>query len=903
MTQLIPNGSFESYIAQDDFPSWTVFKSTENDTGTNYTQSSTTGVTEGLYSCFGYMGFADVYSGTQVSYIHQTIDLTGIVSIKFDCETSTITSGQGKVSVYIDTVEEWTTTTSDTIYTNVEIDTTGYSGTHNVRLYHSCWGAVLKYASAYWDNIRTVAYLAGQTNTSNASVQVTVINTKTSNARLVLPDIANENYSNARISVPSLGTNTSDAMIALTHQNTNNSNAKLILERQGINTGNSRILLTRGASDWLFQTQHSVDSDTLFLAHCEDDTSTPAVTDSSGNTTNMVIQNANTDAVSVPGKFNLGFETTSNQIYEAGTNAFLDGIISAFNSKITIEFWAKNNSTDWSVFGNQRLITFQHKSLDNSLLIRYNSTQANFDLDTNWNGIFKSISIPAVEVTDVVDTDTWHHYSIVIDHGSGLMRLLIDGSQRGGTANVAAEFMDTTSGYGQLYFGSTIPWNGYMDEIAISAIVRYPSNNSLSDSRIQIRYFSTNNSNAKLILERQGTKTSNARLLVDDDREYNYGDARILVEGITETTNGIARVVIINSNTNNSNAYLVFRYQNANTSNAAIEKTISNTNSSNSRIESILSNTNNSTAKLILERQGLNNSDARIVISTISNSSANSRIEFTQTDTIPSNSRIVINTSTPNSSDARLLKNYQQSNTGESRILIEAYQQTKQSTARVVHQYSDTNNSNASVQAKVSVTKPSNARLETQDTANENYSNARIEINYSITNNSDSRITIQSMQTNNSDSRITIQNLQTNTGNSRLNRILTDNSSSDARITLQSSELLTGTARIKIEYSQTNSTDARIIIGYQYTQTGNGRIALRLIETNVSNARLIDVRQSVNDSTARLFLSASAIGGTAPLVESHGDAPNVSFIANSEAMYLEVKQIIGFNYSNARLII
>ena len=147
---LIPNNSFEEYNGQDDFPDWSVTKNTQNDSGAKFTQESDW-VTDGSYSCYGHMGYAATYSGTQEAYISQTIDFTGYNYLVFDSKTERVEHGE--VDVYIDSDKVWSTTTGYTEYLNQSIDINSYTGSHELKLYHTCSGNVLKYASGRWDNI------------------------------------------------------------------------------------------------------------------------------------------------------------------------------------------------------------------------------------------------------------------------------------------------------------------------------------------------------------------------------------------------------------------------------------------------------------------------------------------------------------------------------------------------------------------------------------------------------------------------------------------------------------------------------------------------------------------------------------------------------------------------------
>jgi len=153
-SSLTSNGSFEISSGQDNFQDWTITKNTQNDSGVYYAQS-TNYVTDQTYSVYGFMGYASVYVGTQVAYMSQDIDLTTVTEITFDCKTDRIEHGE--IAFYIDTTKEWSTVTGYTEYPNQTIDVSGYTGTHTIKLYHTCSGPYLKYARAYWDNVRLVS--------------------------------------------------------------------------------------------------------------------------------------------------------------------------------------------------------------------------------------------------------------------------------------------------------------------------------------------------------------------------------------------------------------------------------------------------------------------------------------------------------------------------------------------------------------------------------------------------------------------------------------------------------------------------------------------------------------------------------------------------------------------------
>jgi len=221
---------------------------------------------------------------------------------------------------------------------------------------------------------------------------------------------------------------------------------------------------------WTWNTEHPDSyANTILLHHHEDNAANTVVVDSSGNGFNSTAT-ANTNGIyTIGGRFNGGFY--ANDLFYA-TNvgaAFRLAIQAALASRVTIEFWIKNDSLDWSTQGDQyegmyfctvanMINSFAYVSGINTIYFQYIA-----------GGVTKNI-------TDIiiVDTNTWHHIASTIDVPADEYKVYIDGAQIGLTQNGLGVWAGVN---GTLYIpndqtlGRT--FDGVVDEFAASNVIRY----------------------------------------------------------------------------------------------------------------------------------------------------------------------------------------------------------------------------------------------------------------------------------------------------------------------------------------------------------------------------------------------------------------------------------------------
>jgi len=223
------------------------------------------------------------------------------------------------------------------------------------------------------------------------------------------------------------------------------------------------------SAQWRYGTQHVVDTNCVFLLHCEDNAASTVVTDACGDNQATV---ANSNTYSDTGKFNLGFHTdrTANNciIGDASLKATLNTVLAG---NCTIEVWAKNDTTDWSVVGAQKLFQF-YKDGNNYGGMAYESATDKITFQTVFGGTVKQIEVNTV---GVIDTNTWHHYAFVFSESAHTLKAFIDGVQVGATQTACGTYAGGTVNFRLFtnHDATTQVWDGIVDEFAISNVARY----------------------------------------------------------------------------------------------------------------------------------------------------------------------------------------------------------------------------------------------------------------------------------------------------------------------------------------------------------------------------------------------------------------------------------------------
>jgi hypothetical protein len=187
---------------------------------------------------------------------------------------------------------------------------------------------------------------------------------------------------------------------------------------------------------------------------------------------------------------------------------------------------------------------------------------------------------------------------------------------------------------------SQAPGDTYFDYV----IAYGPKNNvNTANAHILIGgYQSTKNSNARTKIEYSFTKTATARILINDDREYNYGTATVqksvaktrfsnsrLIVGFFDYNISRARVAIQPKPTNTSNARIINGTQVYNQSNSRIETSFSVTKTSNSRITiGGYQSTNSGNGKIAIRSTYTNTSNARILKEYVKTNTSTARLKI-----------------------------------------------------------------------------------------------------------------------------------------------------------------------------------------------------------------------------------------------------------------------------------
>ena len=222
------------------------------------------------------------------------------------------------------------------------------------------------------------------------------------------------------------------------------------------------------AAGWEYDTEHTADANTVFLIHCEDNAANTTVTDTQGD--NQALNGANTSAVTDTGKFNLGFHTDRTAanciICDASLKTSLD---TTLGGDCTIEGWFKNDTTDWSVVGTQKICQFYDDG-NNYGGMSYESGADTMYWEANFGGTVKNVTD-----SSVVDTDTWFHVALVFSESASTLKAFVNGTQVGATQTSCGTYAGGTVNFRLFtnHDATTQVWDGIVDEFAISNTLRY----------------------------------------------------------------------------------------------------------------------------------------------------------------------------------------------------------------------------------------------------------------------------------------------------------------------------------------------------------------------------------------------------------------------------------------------